>query len=72
MGREVHWPIFHFCARRVRAEKVIAPPIARWSDRSGSESAATVRACVLQERIDTRGAERALIAANARLGRSGR
>src|SRR6185503_16917954 len=50
------------------AEKVVAAPVACRPDRPRCESATAVRAHVLQHRFDTCRAERALEAADARVG----
>ena len=58
--------------RRVLAKKIVAPPVREWSDWSGHKSTATVRADIIEYPFDTRGAERALVAANACFERVGR
>src|SRR6267143_6109445 len=58
--------------RRVLTKEVVTFPVLRRPDWSGNKSAAAVRADVLQDVIDTRGAERALVGADARFKRVGR
>jgi hypothetical protein len=58
--------------RRILAEVIVALPVPRRPDRSGRKATAAVRADVLKDVIDARGAERALIGANARFKRIGR
>ena len=59
-------------ARRVLAEKVVAPPISRWPDRPRNKSASTIGTDIVQNVIDARRTERAFIAANPRIERIGR
>jgi hypothetical protein len=58
--------------RRVLAKKVVAFPVPYRSDRSRHKAAPAVRADVFQDVIDTRGAKRTLISADARFKRVGR
>ena len=58
--------------RRVLTKEVVTFPVLRWPDWSGNKSAAAVRADILQDVIDTRGAEGALVGADARFKRVGR
>src|SRR4051812_1100386 len=69
VGGRIHPPLLHPGPRRVLAEIVIAFPVARRPDRSRREAAGAVGAHVPQDGLDTRRAERALVAADARLGR---
>ena len=57
--------------RRVLAKKVVAFPVPYRSDRSRHKAAPAVRADVFQDVIDTRGAKRTLISADARFERVG-
>src|SRR5579885_1838560 len=59
-------------ARRVLAEEVVALPVARGADGAGDEAGAAVGADVAENVRDEVGAEGALVAADARLGRGGR
>ena len=54
------------------SDVVVAAPVAPRSDRSRLETAAAVRADIEQDVLDARGAERALEAADACVGRVGR
>ena len=65
-------PVLDFGACRVLTEEIVAFPVFRWPDWSGNKSTTTIRADVLQDVIDTSGAERALVGADARLKRVGR
>ena len=69
MNCRVNRPVLDLGTRRVLTQEVVTFPVSRRSDGSGNESAAAVWAHVLQDVIDTRGAKRALIGANARLER---
>jgi hypothetical protein len=69
MSGRINGPMLDLGTRRVLTKEVVTFPVPRWSDGSGNESAAAVWANVLQDVIDTRGAKRALIGANARLKR---
>jgi len=62
-------PVPDSCTRRILAEIIVALPVVRRSNRPRNECAAAIRAHVPENRIDACGAERALIAANARIRR---
>ena len=64
-------PVFDNRARRVFAKIIVAFPVPRWPDWPGDKAAAAVRADVIQDGLDAGGAERALVAADARFERSG-
>jgi hypothetical protein len=54
------------CARRVFAQKIVAPPVRRRSDRPGHEPAAAIGADVIENVLHTRCTEGAFVGANAR------
>src|SRR6476469_3070957 len=58
--------------RRILTKEVVTFPVLRRPDWSGNKSPAAVRADVLKDVIDTRGAERAFVGANSRFKRVGR
>jgi RNA polymerase sigma-70 factor, ECF subfamily len=62
-------PVPDLPAGRIRPEAVVPPPVARRPDRPRRESAAAVRAHVVEDPVDAGCAERALIAADARVER---
>ncbi len=62
----INWPVLDLGACGVLTKEVVTFPVLRRPDWSGNKSATAVRADVLQDVIDTRGAERALVGANAR------
>src|SRR5262245_55229985 len=64
--------MLRLAAGRVLAEEVVALPVVRGSDRARHEAAAAVRADVMKHGLDAARAERALVGADARLGRIGR
>src|ERR1043166_2046291 len=72
MSCRIDRPVLYRGARGVLAEEVVAFPVLRWPDRSGSKSAAAVRADVFQDGSDTCGAKSALVGADARFERIGR
>jgi hypothetical protein len=61
--------MFDFDTRGILTKVVVAFPIPRRSDRSGHKTPAAIWADVLKDFLDARGAERALIGANARFKR---
>src|SRR6185503_8060400 len=65
-------PMARLVARRILAEVVVAFPIGRRPDRPRLEAAAAVRAHVVEDFVDARGAERALVRADAGFARSRR
>ena len=65
MNGRINGPMLDIGTRRVLTKEVVAFPVPRRSDWSGYESATAVRADVLQDGIDTRGAKGALVGANA-------
>ena len=67
LSRCINRPVFYFGARRVFAKKVIAFPVLRWPDWSGSKTTTTIWTYIAQNLVDTRGAERTLISTDARL-----
>ncbi len=67
MGGPVDRPVFYRGACRVLAQVIVAFPICRWSDRSGREAAAAIRADVVQHVLHAGRAERTFIGADARL-----
>lgn len=69
MNRLLDRPVLDFGACRVLAEEIVAFPVFRRPDWSGNKSATTIRADVLEDVIDASGAERTLVAADARLSR---
>ena len=69
MDVPINRPVSDSRAGGIFAKVVVAFPVLRWSDRSGHEAAAPIRADVVQDRIDTCRAERAFIGADARLKR---
>jgi hypothetical protein len=68
----INRPMLDLGARGILTKIVVAFPVVRRSNRSGHESPTAVRADVLKDAIDTRGAERALVAADACFKRIGR
>src|SRR6185436_8381914 len=62
-------PMANRRARRMMGDVVVAAPVAPGPDRPRLEAAAAVRADAEQDVLDARGAERALEAADARVGR---
>jgi hypothetical protein len=64
-------PMLCMKTSRVLTEEVVALPVPGRSDRPGNKSTAAIRAHVVQEVIHARGAERALIGADARFKRVG-
>jgi hypothetical protein len=72
MNCRINRPVLDLGTRRVLTEEVVAFPVLRRSDWSGNKSAAAVGADVLQDVIDTRGAKRAFVGADARFKRVGR
>src|SRR5881396_1957880 len=69
MGLRIHGSVPDLDARGVLFKKIVVLPVRRWSDRPGNKSSTAVRTDVLKHAVDTRGAERALIGANARFQR---
>src|SRR5688572_30837091 len=69
MNCRIDRPVLDFGACRILAEEIVAFPVFRRPDWSGNKSATTIRADVLDDVIDTSGAERALVGADARLNR---
>lgn len=69
MNSGINEPVPDLVACWILAKVIVTLPIRRRPDRSRSESAAAVRAHILQNGIDTGDAKRALVAANARLQR---
>ena len=67
MNCEINRPVLDLGTRWVLAKEVVAFPVLRGPDWSRNKSATAVRADVLQDVIDTRGAERALVGADARV-----
>ncbi len=72
MNCEINRPVLDLGTRWVLAKEVVTFPVLRGPDWSGNKSATAVRADVLQDVIDTRGAERALVGADARIKRVGK
>src|ERR1700758_2841327 len=64
--------VLHPGSGRVLAEIVAVVPVGRRPDRPGREAAAAIGADIAQHRLDTVGAEGALVAADAGLERGGR
>ena len=65
VGGRIDRPVSHFAAGGILAKVVVALPVSRRSVRSRRESAAAVRTHVVQDRINTCGTERTLIATDA-------
>jgi len=72
MNCRINRPVLDLGTRRVLTKEVVTFPVLRWPDWSGYKSPAAVRADVLQDVIDARGAECAFVGANARFKRVGR
>jgi hypothetical protein len=72
MLSRINRPMLDLCARGILTKVVVAFPVRRRPDRSGHEAPTAVRADVVKDVIDTRGAERALIGADACFKRIGR
>src|SRR5689334_6716992 len=72
MSNYINRLVFYRCARRVLADKVVAPPIFRWPDRPRNESASTIGTDIARSVIDARRTERAFVGANTRIERIGR
>ena len=72
MSRTINRPVFYCCARWVLAKKVVTFPVLRRSDRSGNESATTVRTDIAKDIVNAGRAERTFIGADACLKRVGR
>src|SRR5450432_339188 len=58
-----------FGARRILAKEVVAFPVRRRADGPGHETAAAVRADVVQHGVHARGAKRAFVGADPRFQR---
>ena len=71
MSCRINRSVFDLRARGILTKEVVTFPVLRRPDWSGNKSATAVRADVLQDVIDTRGAERALVGADARFKRVG-
>lgn len=69
VNRRIDRPVLDLGATRVLSEKIVAFPVFRRPDWSGYKSTTTIGADVLQDVIDTSGAERAFVGADARLKR---
>jgi hypothetical protein len=69
MHIRINRPVLDFRTGFVFAKVVVAVPILGWPDRSRHEAAATIRANIIQDVVDTRTTERTFIAAYARLQR---
>ena len=72
MRSDVDRPVTNIGACRVLAEIVVALPVARGPDRPRNEAATAVGTDVLEHAIHARGAERALVRADARVRCLGR
>ena len=68
----INGPVLDFGARRIFLKKIVALPVPRRPDWSGNKATTAVRADVVKHLVNTRGAKRALIAANACFRRVGR
>ena len=66
MGRRIDRLVLDLGDCRILAKTVVAFPIPRWSDWPRNKAAAAIRTDVAQNVIDTRGAKRALVGADAR------
>src|SRR5215510_15164245 len=71
VGLPVDRPVPDLRARGILAEVVVPLPVPGRPDGPRNEAAATVRTDVAQHLLDARGAEGALVGADARLGRLG-
>lgn len=69
MVRFIYRPVFDFRARRIFTQKVVTLPVLRGSYWSGNKTTAAIRTDVSQKTLDTGGAERTLIRADASLQR---
>ena len=65
MDRRINRPVFDLGTRRVLAKEVVAFPVLRRSDWSRNKATTAIWTDVAQNAIDTRGAERALVGADA-------
>ena len=65
----INRPVFDLGTRRVPTKEVVSFPVLRRPDWSGNKTPAAVGADVLQDAINTRGAERAFVGANTRFKR---
>lgn len=65
VGRRINGPVLDLSACRVLAEEVVAFPILRRSDGSGYKATAAIWADVIQNPIDTSGAECTFIGTDA-------
>ena len=72
MRFQVNWPVLHLGTRWVCPKEVVALPVLRRSDWSGSKPATAVWADIAKEVVGTRGAECAFEGADARFKRVGR
>src|SRR5262245_53879374 len=61
--------MLHRLAGGILSQKIVAFPIRGWPDRSGSESAAAIRANIQEHVLHTLRAKRTLVTADARLQR---
>jgi hypothetical protein len=66
MSRWVNRSVFDCVAGGVFAKIVVAFPVLGWSDGSGNEAATAIGADVVQDSINARCTERALVGADAR------